>query len=392
MNTSDTARSSFWKINWRIFIYALSAGIIGITTIDIAPNLIDAYTDTVLSGGLGLNEMEAGQLLTLELLTTAVATMCIGLLIKYVRLVTLGAISLIIFMFANLISLFVALPELSGIRLIVGATAGIMLGIGNAVVARSTDPDRLYGIILAVQRLTSAVVVFVVPFIMSSEGYRGGYILLLASSVVLTPMLLLLSKSMPRSHITQQTHHSDISLFVVTSLLTGTVLISMGSSAIYAFSVIIGKFANLSDTQIGFILALTGLLGGLGPVGVAVLGKRFGRILPLTVAIMLMAVSSIGIVLIMHPAIFFVLQLCLAVTFMFSLTYILGLGASIDSSGGLSAMVSGFSMIGAAAGPIVAGSITVSYSYISFGVIMAIILMVALIALIFTEKLSNSYK
>jgi hypothetical protein len=47
---------------------------------------------------------------------------------------------------ANLSALLVPPPGLWPFRILAGAAAGMAVGAGNAIIARSVDPDRLYGL------------------------------------------------------------------------------------------------------------------------------------------------------------------------------------------------------------------------------------------------------
>lgn len=352
----------------------------------ISPNLIGSYMAPLDAGGLHLGEAVAGRYATYEMLATAISAILSSLLVSRYRLSHLLIFSGSIVLAANLCSLLVSPPYLWALRIMTGGAAGVAVGIGNAIVARSIDPDRLYGLSTTFGTAGSALALVAAPMFVMQFGYTGIFGLLAILALILLPTILLLpaETNAPPIHVSHMRTHISPSLTL--PLAASAILLNISDGGLYGFSQLIGIRSGLTSDAIGFVLAAGGLFGIAGSLLAAILGTRFGRIAPLAIAIGLKAVSSFVINLVAQPEIYVAMQWMLTLSFYVAITYMLGLSAAIDPSGVFPASIGGLILLGGSIGPLVGGVLVEHHGYVAFGIVSGGILAPALITFILAEK------
>jgi predicted MFS family arabinose efflux permease len=296
-----------------------------------------------------------------------------------------GAIILV-----NAVSFYGDMSSLWFLRPIAGAAAGIAVGVANAIIARSIDPDRLYGLSSTLGTAMSAFALLLTPYFTAWLGYSGVFLLLGVSAVMLTPIALLLPTHVdllpPQAKLASPNFLSTSGLFVVAT----AVLLNLGDGSLYSFSELIGERSGLDKTEIGEVLAIAGLFGVLGALLAATLGSRLGRLAPFAVAVTLKAVGSLVVTTMISPSAFVAMQFLLTCTFYFSIVFLLGLSASIDPRGGLPAMTGGFILLGGSVGPVFGGAVVEHFGYPWFGIGVALCLAAAFACFVIADRLNRA--
>ncbi len=378
--------SYFVRSTWRLLLCAVACSGIGITMSVIAPALIGGYTAAPEAGGLGLDQAHAGQYVTLEMLATALAAMASAPLIERVRLSRTLIASAGLVLVANLCALLVPPPGLWPFRILAGAAAGMAVGAGNAIIARSIDPDRLYGLSVTLATAYSALALFATPVAVSHFGYTGIFGLLALNVGILCPILLLLpdkANSAPRRATGGQ---SGVSVTLAAPLLISAFLLNVSDGAIYGFSQIIGGRSGLEPKAASAVLAAGGFLGIAGALLAALIGIRFGRLAPVTAAIVVQLLSGWVITTFRQPEAYVAMQLMLSLSFWLAITYTLGLGAAIDPGGSVSASLGGVILLGSAVGPWIGGAVIKDQGYAALGLTCAILSALALATFFVAER------
>jgi predicted MFS family arabinose efflux permease len=359
---------------------------IGITMSVIAPALIGGYTAAPEAGGLGLDQAHAGRYVTLELLATALAAMASAPLIARVRLSHILIASAGLVLVANLSALLVSPPGLWPFRILAGAGAGMAVGAGNAIIARSIDPDRLYGLSATLATAYSALALIATPGAVSHFGYTGIFGLLALNVGILCPIFLLLpdeANSAPRRATGGQ---PGVSVTRAAPLLISAFLLNVSDGAIYGFSQIIGGRSGLEPEAASAVLAAGGFLGIAGALLAALVGIRFGRLAPVTAAIVVQLLSGWVITTFRQPEAYVAMQLMLSLSFWFAITYTLGLGAAIDPGGSVSASLGGVILLGSSVGPWIGGAVIKDQGYAALGLTCAILSALALATFFVAER------
>ncbi len=378
--------SYFVRSTWRLLFCAVACSGIGITLSVISPGLIVGYTAVPEAGGLGLDQAHAGRYVTLELLATALAAMASAPVIERVRLSRILLASGGLVLVANVCALLVSPPGLWLLRILAGAGAGLAVGAGNAIIARSIDPDRLYGLSATIGTAYSALALIATPVAVGHFGYTGIFGLLALNVGMLCPIFLLLpaeANSAPRRATGGQPRAS---VTFAAPLLISAFLLNASDGAIYGFSQIIGGRSGLEPEAASAVLAVGGVLGIAGALLAALIGIRFGRLAPVTAAIVVQLLSGWAITTFRQPEAYVALQLMLSLNFWFAITYTLGLGAAIDPGGSVSASLGGVILLGSSVGPWIGGAIIKDQGYGALGLACAILYALALATFIVAER------
>ena len=137
--------------------------------------------------------------------------------------------------------------------------------------------------------------------------------------------------------------------------------------AIWVFTEQIGVRIGISPNTIGLLLGIGTGLGLLGALLAAVISDRFGRLIPITIALLLLAASNIGLgqAETITGYAFSLLPLNLAILFL--TPYFLGTLSSLDTHGSWTAATGVIGPLAYATGPLLAGMIIVDGSYSAVG-------------------------
>lgn len=194
---------------------------------------------------------------------------------------------------ANQLSLLATSAEmLFPIQFILGVGLGTGMALTIYFIGHTSNPDRAYGIMMAIQIFASSVFAFICPYLISTWGVAGYVSAVSACALIITVALWWLPKhdiahldAEPTEVEEEQTSKSGNALFGALSLIA-MALFQVGLFALFAFVERIGSNSSLSLEFIGAAIAIggggSGILGGLAA---AALADRLGRVIPLTVAL-----------------------------------------------------------------------------------------------------------
>ena len=119
----------------------------GLFYVNIMPAIVDGLIE-----GLGFTSQEAGNVGSANVYGAAVGAFIVVFMIKRIswRPTAYAMLALLIGM--DLLSILVAAPEaLIAFRFVHGLVGGALVGVGFAVIARTLNPDRTFGVLLVVQ-------------------------------------------------------------------------------------------------------------------------------------------------------------------------------------------------------------------------------------------------
>lgn len=363
--------------NWGLLLSAFAAAYgVGLLALLALPFLIGAAIDD-----LALDEAQAGFLLSAEFIFAMVASLLVAPVMGRAPRRTLAITGAAIAICANIASASVAdIYVLAVIRCVAGAGAGLCLACGNACVSSARDPDRLAG-----QMNVLFVVLFIGVMIsfahtMASYGLSG---LFYAMAVTQGAMLLLFIPKMPqRPLIIHEEHHgarSGRSLFsaVAICMMAAMFFFSMRDTMGWAFVERVGINAGYDVETLGLLFSAQAFFGMAGPVVAAVIGKRFGFSIPVTIGIIASGAVSLGYVLSESSIVIYTTAvMMISLTYFYTLAYLTGLAAALDRQGRIAAAAGSFLTLGIAAGPAVSGVLVAAggYMFVAWGMLVVIVL------------------
>lgn len=333
---------------------------IGLSGANTMPILLGALMD-----GLALDSQSAGFLGTLELVAGA-----LGSLVLAPRAATAPRRRLALGGGALAVGGYFLSAAAGGygsvalVRVATGVCCGVVLAAGNAAAAGSKDPDRLFALVAFVAGVAATVLLWTLPYAVVPWGYAGGFVLLGIVCLVSLPLFWLLPAAPGVPERSEFTTHRLTG--VVAATLAGAFMLDMCGQGLWAFTERIGVGVGLGLPEIGKVAALGNFSGLIGSVVAAWLGTRRGRTAPLAVGVAATACAQWFLVNAASGATYAAAQVGWGLAFYFTVPYIMGLAASLDRQGRWTVTVGALMMLGAAIGPLMAGSAIENWGYAGF--------------------------
>jgi predicted MFS family arabinose efflux permease len=330
-------------------VTAILLGCVGVFAIMAGPILTEQ-----LVAGLGMSPGDAGTVFSAEALGTALgpvlATLWMGRL-GY-RPVAIGALLVVII--GNVISSTqTGVAPLAALRFVVGLLGqGTAFALAIAIVSSTAQKDRNFAFLIAAQVVLGVLFFLVLP--LPKDAGVGGVLLPLAG---LAGLALLTSGGIrdPQpfaGHGGAAAGGSSTTAWVA----LGVMLIwCTGLGAIWAFIKLIGGAAGLESGQVGLALGISTGTATLGALAASVLADRIGRIIPVSIALLVQVVM----ISLLQGEMGFVQFLVTAAVFQtfWNLTgpYVMGTIATADVTGKVSLLIPTAQIGGFFLGPVIAG-------------------------------------
>tara|TARA_A200000159_G_C7335373_1_gene344878 strand:+ start:1039 stop:2205 length:1167 start_codon:yes stop_codon:yes gene_type:complete len=265
----------------------------------------------------------------------------------------------------DLISTQVQNPQiLILLRFLHGTIGGLSVGFGLSIIARTLNPDKVFGMLLVVQYSFGSIGIWAVPRMVDVFGYSavfGALISFTIMAILILPMVPDVSK-----HSDNQAKNNIFSfsiekfLFLALAALFLFQAANMGV-ADYAFE--LGKDIGLKNTEISNLLTIANIISISGGMMVYIIGTRFGRTIPLVIGISVAAIFTFLLHYSENVTIYFIANSVTGIAWGFTIPYILGLCASFDKHGQVAALAGFISKMGLATGPLIGSLFIIEYGF-----------------------------
>lgn len=265
----------------------------------------------------------------------------------------------------DLISTQVQNPQiLILLRFLHGTIGGLSVGFGLSIIARTLNPDKVFGMLLVVQYSFGSIGIWAVPRMVDVFGYSavfGALISFTIMAILILPMVPDVSK-----HSDNQATNNIFSfsiekfLFLALAALFLFQAANMGV-ADYAFE--LGKDIGLKNTEISNLLTIANIISISGGMMVYIIGTRFGRTIPLVIGISVAAIFTFLLHYSENVTIYFIANSVTGIAWGFTIPYILGLCASFDKHGQVAALAGFISKMGLATGPLIGSFFIIEYGF-----------------------------
>ena len=194
------------------------------------------------------------------------------------------------------------------------------------------------------------------PFAVASYGLGGILIPLGAVTLLIAPLVRWLPSASSRQH---DVSAAGASAGVGPALLALSILLiwCIGLGGIYAFEERIGVAGGLEQTRVGSALAVAVAIGFLGAMAASWVADRWGRILPVSVALL----AQVGAIALLQGELSWIEFAVSASVFHFFWNftgpYLMGMVASSDATGRIAVLMPAAQTGGFAAGTALAGNL-----------------------------------
>ena len=316
-------------------------------------NIMAAIVDGLVTG-LGLSDSEAGLIGSANIYGASIGALAAVVMIKKVPWRPAAYVLLASLIALDLVSMPITDADvLLGVRLMHGLVGGLLVGIAFGVIARTSETDRTFGILLFVQFGLGGLGVMTLPQLVPIYGTQALFIALALFSFASMVMLVFLPAYPPKPKPTASGGAVEWRPLILT--LLAIFLFQAANMGLLAYIFRLGIAYGLDRTYTSYALGLATWVALLGPLCVILIGTKFGRFLPLALVMLL----TLGGTAIFHwsanPVAYLVANCGTGITWGMVMAYLLGMSSQFDGAGRTAAAAGFISKIGLASGPLAAG-------------------------------------
>ena len=255
------------------------------------------------------------------------------------------------------------------LQLLLGTCAGLGYGtvFSATVTAAAADavPDRIYAIGNGGALVLIVGFMATIPFGSARLGAMGVFGSLALLITVCSPLLL----GLRRAKLPIVTRLSAWRTPGAAGLLFAWMMVSLGTTALYAFTERIGLSIHLPQDEIAWILSAGVFVGVVGTGAAAVLTGRISRNLALNAGMVGSGLSCLILGFASSLFWFAIGTFVYWIFYMFLYSYLLGTAAVLDPSGKVGTLGDGLERLGYALGAAAGGVLAEHVSYPSIGVL-----------------------
>ncbi|MGI9295491.1 MAG: MFS transporter [Pseudomonadales bacterium] len=318
-----------------------------------------------LTSGLSLAVSQAGTVIFVEMGALAFAALVSAPFLPRLRYKPACIIAISITLVMNLLTITVAdsLQSVMMTRLIAGLCAGFVYGVSVAAVASlSSNPDRLYGIIQFAMAGGNLIWFGIGGYLSETYAHRGLFALFCIVIIVLLPSI----KFMPGHQLGGAHSYTERPANFLTGVVTyiAVFIYLVAAAAMFVFSEPLGIRAGMSRTEVGLTFSVSSVVGLLGAAIAIWLNVRLGRLIPITLMVVLYISGTVWICNTTDPTMFALALIFQSAVYFFAIPYCFGLGAALDGQGRWAAAIGSAFLIGYAVGPGIAGFVVESNGFV----------------------------
>jgi len=335
--------------------------------------------------GLHFSQRDAGFVGSANVYGAALGALMAVFIVKKISWRPAAIACLLTLISADLLSIVIhqAAPLIAA-RFAHGIVGGMLVGIGFSVIGRTRVPDRVFGMLLVVQFGLGGLGVMTLPRLVPLFGTPVLFLALALFSLVTLAMVPFLDDY---ARVELQ-HGPDAPptqiLWLPLGLALGaTFLFQAGNMALGAYMIELGRHYGLGIAFMSPVLGIAAWIGAVGSMLVVMFGTRFGRFIPLLIALILTVMGNAVFYWSGSAAIYAAANVGTSITWAFVIPYLLGMCAAFDRTGQTAAMAGFCSKMGLATGPLVGGVILGSENYVLLIAVSVLVLAASAVAALY---------
>jgi len=344
-------RRVFAPNGWSARLALCFAATAGILYAMIMPALVDAFQT-----GLGFSAENAGRVASANTYGGAVGALGMALFGRALpwRVTLLSLALALMLLDAGTLSIASPLPMMT-VRFVHGVVGGAMVGISYLVISRVSQPNRTFGMLMALQYAAYMIGVPLLPQVVRHGGIAPLFLVLIAFSA-LTFGLVLLLPDYPEPPSGEHDPDRDVEQGRVAAqgllALLAVLLFQSGNNAVNAYSVGLGQNAGLPLGIVLSALGAAGFAGLLGGVAVMLLPASWRLFWP---TVLMAAMALFGVVALIgaeNRLVWLAANVANGFAWGAELSLLLAMCASFEASGRSAIWSSFMSKLGLATGPL----------------------------------------
>lgn len=354
---------------------------------NLAPFIITAL------GSLGFDPVASGNILTWALLASAVVGLGTGRIASGRLRRPLAITGLIVAVVAFGAAALVPSSTVIVTGLIVGgAGVGAAISTSGAAIAALRNPNRISATSGLVNRALITVILAVIPLIGITQGSVFGTLALISLvGLALAVWLPNAPEHAAPVDVTQSLQIAEPRRITLAGVAILFLFPIWGTSedAIWTMAPVLGDALAIGEQSLGFTLSLSAAGGILGMLIAAVIGNRFGRAWPLTIALAIGGVLKIWTGLTADPTTFAVLIIAVSSIYAFAFALFIATAAGLDARGRWSGPLLGAYLVGSSFAPLIGGVLIEGLGIGPFTLITGIVSFVVILPMVFVARVST---
>ena len=361
----------------------------GLFYVNIMPALVEG-----LKTALGFSNQQAGMIGSANVYGASVGALLVVFYVQKMpwRLACLAL--LLTLMLIDLVSMVITNVEmLIAVRFVHGLVGGALVGIGFAIIAKTRQPDRTFGMLLLVQFGFGGLGMMYIPQLVEAYGVVFLFVSLISFSLITLMMLPFIPdfKDLQAKTLSRTAWQLVLNKPLLLTLLS-IFLFQGANMGLYAFIVGLGRHYGLPLDFITTTLAWAAWVGIIGSLLVIWLSTRFGTTKPLLLGISLTALGTWALLYSGEEMVWIVANMGVGITWAFVIPYLFALCAELDDNGQIAAMAGLVSKLGLASGPVMTGFLLGEDDYGQIIIIAVVVLAVCLITSLLAERAINQHR
>ena len=333
----------------------------GLFYVNIMPALVDG-----LKVGLGFTNKQAGLVGSCNVYGAACGAFLIAFLVRRINWRTAADFLLLGLIGMDLLSMLVKDPfALMGARFLHGFIGGMLVGISFSIFARTTAPDRTFGVLLLVQVFAGGLGVMSLPLLVPKFGTNVLFVTLILFSLTTLVMLQFLPDYPVKTPVPRAPGAApdELQLKPLLLALLSVFFFQAANMGLFAFIIGLGERHGLEVAFISGTLGIANWCATLGAVLVIVLSTRFGIFKPIIGGMLLTLVGTYVFNYCEVKWIWIAANIGTGISWNFVISHLLGMCARFDRTG-QTAVWGGFaSKMGLASGPMLFSFIVGASNY-----------------------------
>ena len=321
----------------------------GFFYVNIMPALVDG-----LKVGLGFTNKQAGLVGSCNVYGAACGSFLIAFLVRRINWKSAAHLLLLGLIGMDLLSMLIKSPfALMSARFLHGLIGGMLVGISFSIFARTTAPDRTFGVLLLVQVFAGGLGVMSLPLLIPRFGTNVLFATLILFSMTTLVMLQFLPDYPVKAPVPRAPGAAPDKLQLKPLLLAlfSVFFFQAGNMGLFAFIIGLGEHRGLEVAFVSETLGIANWFATLGAVLVIVISTRFGIFKPILGGMLLTLAGTYVFNYSQVKWIWMAANIGTGITWNFVISHLLGMCARFDRTG-QTAVWGGFaSKMGLASGP-----------------------------------------
>lgn len=268
----------------------IALGTSGVTTFLTMPIVAGA-----LSNRLYISDENIGLFSTIQLIAVSVGCFA-SVLRPHANIRRSGLVMLTIMLICDAVCI-VGLPfeAFVIVRAIASFAGGIVVSRATAAMGKTSNSQRSFGLFLALQTIVSVVCVYAMFPLIARVGFGGAYLILAIFELATMAFVwFALSNDMQtnETELVRPILKNDAVAWLQCGGFLGSMLsFFLGVGALWTFLALLSQRAGLSENEVGSILTISKIVAFMASFLPGVVGTRFGRNIPIIVAVVMLAIA-----------------------------------------------------------------------------------------------------